>query len=614
MRVRTRLRRTTAIAAATVLGLTACASTDRGAQEDGGQAADGGASEDDGGAGAPEDDLGFASCVDDPNTCNSAEVEPGGEMVWLVDQAPDAWNSYSLEGGSVYTLQMLHGIFPHTGQFEPDGQTYAFNMDLLAEEPELLNDGSDGEPFQYQIVIADDAAWDDGTPIDIDDFLVSWWMGTNPETEGYCDGCTPRSTSGYDRIESMEGSEDGKTVTVTLKDGEADPEWFSLFGTADIGGGIMPAHIADEQGFDVEDPAELGEYFQYLNDTMPEFSGGPYRIVEGDLQNRVIKEPNPAWYGDEVALDTFIIQFVTDQDAFASAIQNDEVQGGAPASFNSDVITSIEQLDGVELNIQPGPSWSHLDVNLGNEQLADTALRQAIFTAIDVDDIGQRTYGDSFPEFTRRTNHVFGEESEFYEDVLTPLGQGTGDLDAARTILDEAGYDTSGDTLTLDGEEIGPFRIRGGDTESSTIAMQLIQSYLADLGIGIDIQTTDELGTTLAEADYDLMIFGWSGSPFFTSNAAQFWRSDSGSNFGGYANEEVDTLADQVLQQPTLEEAAVLANEATRLVAEDAYVLPLLETPVFLFVRDSYANVRENASGSLRSLYNNEQWGLVPAS
>jgi peptide/nickel transport system substrate-binding protein len=600
MRFATRWTRQVAVASAAALALSACASADRGEDDttEGTAAEDGENGED------QAAQLGFDDCEENPNDCNSAEVEQGGEMTWLVDQTADSWFSYSIEGGSVYTLQMLHGIYPYTGQYEPDGQTYAYNMDLLAAEPELLSE----DPFQYEFQIRDEAVWNDGTPIDIDDFLVSWWMQTDEEA-GYCEGCTPRATE--TQIESMEGSDDGKTITVTLREGESNPEWFSLYSAHSIGGGIMPAHIAEEQGFDIEDPAELGEYFQYLNETMPEFSGGPYIITDGDLQNQIIKEPNPDYYGEDVALDTLIIQFVTDQDAFASAIQNDEVQGGAPASFSSDVISSLEQVQGVNLNIGPGPSWSHMDVNLNNEQLADTALRQAIFVAIDVDDIGERTYGDSFPDYTLRKNHIFGEESEFFEDVITPLDQGSGDIEEATSILEDAGYEVSEDGLTLDGEDIGPFRIRGGDTESSNIAMQLIQSYLSEIGIDLEIQTTDDLGTTLMEADYDLMIFGWSGSPFFTTAPDQFWNSASGSNFGGYSNEEVDELVTRVLQQPSLEEAAELANEAAAIVAEDAYVLPLLESPVYLFVQDSYANVRDNPSTSLRGLYNNEEWGLV---
>jgi peptide/nickel transport system substrate-binding protein len=608
MRLRNRFIRTTALASAAALVLTACG--DNGADEEGPDTTVDDTDTDDPAEDEEAAQPGFDACEDDPNNCNAGPVEQGGEIAFIVDQSPDSWFSYSLEGGSVYTLQALHGIYPWTGQYEPDQETYAYNMDFLAAEPELLEDGEGDEPFTYQFEIRDEAVWDDDTPITARDFEVSWKMATSEE-QGHCVGCTPRATQGFDEIESIEGDDDGKTVTVTLQEGESNPEWFALFSAHSIGGGVMPAHIAEQQGFDIDDPEELGEYFQYLNETMPEFSGGPLMIAEGDLDNQIIKEPNPNWYGEDVPLDTYILRYITDEDAFVPALSNNEVQGGSPAAFNSDVLQGLEQLPNVYVNIQPGPSWSHLDVNTENEQLADVELRRAIFTAIDVDDIGQRTYGESFPDWTRRLNHIFGEDSEFFEDFVTPSDQGSGDVDQAMQILEDAGYEMDGDTLTLDGEQIGPFRLRGGDTEAVTIATQLIQSYLGDIGVEVNLEVTDDLGETLSTQDFDLMIFGWSGSPFFVSAPAQFWASDSGSNFGGYANDEVDELVGQIPQQASLEEAAELANQATELVVDDAYVLPMLETPVYLFVTESYANVRDNAATSLRGHYNIHEWGLV---
>ena len=152
-------------------------------------------------------------------------------------------------------------------------------MDLFASEPELLNDGTDGEPYQYQFVISDEAVWDDGTPIDIDDYLVSWWMQTE-EDEGYCTGCTPRATE--TQIESIEGSEDGKTITVTLKDGEANPEWFAFDSArehrrrADAGPHRRAAGLRHRPT-----PPSSVSTSPYLDQTMPEFSGGPYIITDG---------------------------------------------------------------------------------------------------------------------------------------------------------------------------------------------------------------------------------------------------------------------------------------------------------------------------------------------
>jgi peptide/nickel transport system substrate-binding protein len=47
------------------------------------------------------------------------------------------------------------------------------------------------------------------------------------------------------------------------------------------------------------------------------------------------------------------------------------------------------------------------------------------------------------------------------------------------------------------------------------------------------------------------------------------------------------------------------------IVVGDCYVLPLYDNPVYLFVTDNYANVRDNTNTSLRALYDHHQWGLA---
>lgn len=550
--------------------------------------------------------AGLAGCVDDPVGCNAGERADGGSMTWVLNTQPASWSSWSSEGGSVYTLQMLHGVFPHTGGWAPDGN-YQFNMDLLAAEPELLGE----DPFQYQFEIRDEAVWDDDTPITADDFIVSWKLGTS-EDKGHCVGCRPRFTARYDKIATMEGSADGKVVTVTLEEGESDPEWFGLFSVEDIGGGFVPAHVAEDNGFDVDDPEQLGEYFEYLNETMPTFSGGPYVLVEGDFENQVIKEPNLNWYGeDQPTLDTLVMRVINDEGSWAPALSNGEIHGGSPPQMNRDVVTQLQTTPGVQVQIGPGPSWEHLDFNLANPWFEDRELRRAIFTAIDVEDIASRTVGDVFPDYTLRTNHVFPSTSEHHVDHVTNTGQGSGDVDRALEILEAAGYELVDGVLSRDGETVGPFRLRSTATTLRATTMELVQSHLDQIGIEVTIETTDDLGAMLGSADYDIAQFGWSGSPFFSEVPSQQWHSESGSNFGGYSNSEVDELAEQAASATSLEEAAELANAATQLVVDDAYVLPIMDSPVYLYTSEDYVNVRDNTNTSLRGVHNNHQWGLA---
>lgn len=603
--MRKTLTRFAAIGATVALVLAGCAQDDEDpdATDENGEVDDGEQTE----------QLGLDGCDDDPDNCNSGERAEGGDITFLVDQAPGAWSGLSPEGGSVYTLQgVTSGILPYTGQWSPSGE-YEHNMDLLAEEPELLSDGEGDEPFSFQFVVRDEAEWDDGTPITVDDFRILWYLGSSEE-EGHCEGCRSRSSDAFDQIESIEGEDDGKTVTITLKDGEKDPEWFGWGSAHGITGGLVPAHVMEEEGWDIDTPSDVGEYFEFLNDNQPEFSGGPYLIAEGDLEEQIIKEPNPNWYGEEQpTLDTVILRFLDDEGAWASAVQNREIHGGSPASFPEDVIRNIEELDDVHSNITSGPSWEHIDLNFATPEFEDDALRQAIFTAIDVEEINQRIFGEIFPDIERKTNHLFDTSNEFHEDVIGPTGQGDGDVEAATGILEDAGYELDGDQLMLDGEEVGPFRLRATSNPVRDTSLELIQSMLAEIGITAEIESIGaaDLGTVLGEGDYDIIQFGWSGSPFFVTSPGQFWGSESGSNFGGYADDEVDELVAGVLQQPSLEEAADLANEAAAIVAEAAYVLPLHESPVFMFIADDYVNVRDNPNSSLRGIYNIGEWGQL---
>ncbi|HLU45539.1 MAG TPA: ABC transporter family substrate-binding protein [Natronosporangium sp.] len=553
---------------------------------------------------------GFDDCVENPNTCNSGERAEGGEIVWLLDGPANAYFPWSPEGGSVYTVQAIQGILPYFGQFMPDG-TYQYNWDVLAEEPVKLSD----DPLTVQFKIREEAVWNDGTPINADDVIILWKMSTS-EKEGHCIGCRPRST-GMDIIANVEGSDDGKTVTITYKDEVADPEWFTFGSVHNIIGGLPPAHVAEQNGWDINDPEDLGEYFEFLNDNPPTFSGGPYIIEEFVIDEHVIMVPNPNWYGETpVTLDRVIKRFIDGaEDTWVPALRNGELHGGSPSGWPADVIREMLGMDNIRVHMHPGPSWAHVDINLDNKWLGEhKALRQAIFTAIDAQDIVDRVFGDLFPDATVRTNHVHGPNSPYHKDHITGTGYGSGDIERARQILADAGfegYDGGAGALTYEGETVGPFRLRAGQSPALTTSLQLQQAALAEIGIEAIIEHTDSLGETLTSQDYDIMQFGWSGAPTFYGTGAQYWECGSGSNFGNYCNEEVDALIEQERKAKTLDESAELHDQMMEIVIDDAYVLPLYDTPVFIFVTEDYVGVRDNTNSSLRALYSQNEWGLA---
>jgi peptide/nickel transport system substrate-binding protein len=594
MKFRHRLLRPAAIGLATVLALSACA-----AEETPDPDTDAEDVDDDGEEPAAAGDPGLDGCEDRPLTCNEGEREDGGEIVWMINQGHDAvYNHHRPEGGSVYLFQMLEGIMPSTGQFLPDGE-WEWNLDLFEEEPEIVNE--DPQTMVYRI--RDEAQWNDGTPIDVDDFRWIWYH--NSGNEDHCVGCNPRATSGWDEVASIEGEDDGKTVTITLNDGIADPEWFARYELT------YPAHASGE---DIETPEGMGASSEYFLNTVPDWTAGPYLVESWTADESVVMVPNDNWYGSEQpTLDTLSKVIISDQGSWLPAMQNREIDGASPASFFVDLIGELDALPGVYHGTgSAGAVWDHVDINM--DSITDVALRQAIFTAIDTEDAISRIFG-GIVDPPQRLNHIFDQGSPYFEDKLTDTGYGTGDVDAALAILEDAGYTLDGDTLMdPDGNAVPPLRFAWLDgNENRATFVELSQSYLADIGIEIEPQATpgDQLGTVLEGQDFDLVIFGWSGSPLFTSSPHQFYNSESGSNFGKLTNDELDTLTEEVRNQIDIADSAVLANQAVEIVMDEAYSLPLWDTLNLMFVSDEFANIRDNHNSSLRSLYNLEAWGVL---
>jgi peptide/nickel transport system substrate-binding protein len=551
----------------------------------------------------PGDDAdaspGLADCDDNPNDCNSGPRADGGSITWLVNQGHDGvYNHHRPEGGSVYLLQMIEGIEPRMGYFAPDGE-WVWDFDYLASEPEIVNE--DPQTMVYEL--NPDAAWSDGTPISADDFEWNWRH--NSGDEDLCEGCDPRATAAWEQVASVEGSDDGRTVTITLEDGTVNPEWFAQYGVT------YPAHWS---GADWQTPEGMGESSIWFNENVPDWSGGPYIVDEWIADERAIFVPNPDWWGEtQPTLDSIVKEIITDQGSWLPALQNREIDGGSPASFFVDLVDELESLGDVHVGLgSAGAVWEHVDVNM--DTIPDQTLRQAIFTALDTEDMRSRIYGDLEPPL--RTNHIFSSLSPYHEDKLTGTGYGTGDIDAARSMLEEAGYEgfDGGTLVDPDGNEVPEIRFAFlSGNENRAQYTELAQSYLADIGLTIIPEAIpgEQLGTVLGEADFDLVIFGWSGSPLFTTAPDQFYNSESGSNFGNLSNPELDELLPQIANQIDIADSAELANQAVEIVMEEAYSLPLWDTLNLSFVSDEYANIRDNHNSSLRSLYNMEEWGVL---
>lgn len=571
-----------ASAAALLLAVTACSSGD-----------------------GDESGIGFEDCEDNPVECNSGERIDGGELVWGLDSGWTGWTNAKVETYSLSQLTVIDPVAPGLMVFQPDG-TEQLDTSVWAAEPELISE----EPMQVQYELNPDANWGEGTSIGLDDFIWYWYAYSgDPEK---CAECTAPSDAYGGNVEDIEETEDN-TFVVTYVDGYTNPEWIY---TNIV---LHPAHVAEANGFEdwKDDPEVMADSVDYFAENPPlEYSAGPYRMVDAEEGDYAIYEPNEDWAGDtEVTLDRLEIQAFEDTDTIFTEIRQGNVHGAAPRHFDPNVVEQLQGTDGLRFNIAPGSSWEHITTNTRGSVLSDRELRRAVFTAIDVEGINERVYGTATDETGQKLNHLFPPEDQYFEDHISDTTQGSGDADAAREILEEAGYewDDDGQLLDDDGEEIQISYRMSAENANQATKSELVQSYLEEIGITVSIDPfpSADLTTVLGEGEFDMAQFGWTANPLFSTIPNQQWHSASPSNYGGLENAELDEYIDSVQETFDMDEAAVRANDAASTVVDEAYVLPFIHNPALIIISDELVNVRDNWATPTRATYNVEEWGFV---
>jgi peptide/nickel transport system substrate-binding protein len=544
---------------------------------------------------------GLEACLTDPAGCNSGSRADGGEITWALDGSWGTWNQNTSEGNNAYVSMALVGLWPYTGQFDPEGE-FIVNEGIFASDPELVKE----DPVTVEYTLKNGANWGDGTDISVDDFIYHWYATSGDSS--LCDGCDAANITRGSQVESITG--DGSAITVTYKDSYHSAEWAYEEVLSE------PAHVAEAQGFDWQnDPKDMAAAEQYFAETVPTWSTGPFKIQDAKVGEHVIYVPNEDWAGDtEVTLDKVTFRVIDGLENIVTALRNGEIDGASPFSVTAETITQLQGAEGLEYAVAGGPSWEHIDLNTKNEFLSDPVLRQAVFTAIDIENVIARTYAYVQSDIERKGNHLFRNGSEYYQDHLSATGQGTGDVELALSMLQEEGYELKDGVLRdPDGEAVKLDFRYSESKENRRITGELVQANLADLGIEVELRSIPDadLGTVLGEGEFDMIDFGWSSDPVFVAAASQYWETGSGSNFGSLSDPELDALIAEVNGTLDLDEAAVRANAAVQQVVQDAYSLPIVDTPVAVMVSDRLVNVRDNWASQQRSAYNIAEWGVA---
>ena len=493
------------------------------------------------------------------------EGRSGGSVVIGEWQAVANLNSYYDK--SLTTSQILAAtmrglwVTSSDGHWKPD---LAAKMPMFSDESVRQND--DGS-VEVDLVLRPGLKWSDGEDLTLDDLRYTWQWTMDPDQVGLVTG-----TVGWEDISDIEVSSDGLAATVFF-----DQPYAGFYGL--LGSMILPGHYFS--GIPI---AEAGNVSMPVSPAIANVpTSGPYEFVTASPNTAELTR-NDNWIGgsfDQGAyLDNITFQYYPDKDGMISAFLAGELD--VALNMTAADYASIQNINRQSGEPIIGPAWEyeHLDMNqgpTGHPMLADVKVRRAIYQAID----RQSLYATLFPGYPVPDQPACSPAppGTYWRDP--DIVCATHDVDAAVALLEEVGWiDSNNDgTVDKDGREAVLNGCTSARNPTRQLAMERITSYLADVGIRMNLtladsefvfladwnDTTPDTHCSIYRGTYDLALFAWIltfdlfGNYYYTYHS-DLWPDNpphNGGNTSRFSNPRMDealaTLRDSINTEAQIE-------------------------------------------------------------
>jgi peptide/nickel transport system substrate-binding protein len=523
-------------------------------------------------------------------------TQSGGQLVYGLDTAyPDNLLPLISAGNSVATAYAEIRVLGSPFRLYPDF-TYKPDNDMVVGEPTTTTTNGK-QVVTYKI--NPKAVWSDGQPITAKDYEFTWRLqkSADPKDGGCADLI---STTGYEQIASVEGSDNDKTVTVTYSKPYGD--WKTLFT-------LYPQHLMDKT--DPKQNCAVVTKGWPTAEGMP-ISSGPYVMEKAgiDVGKKIMTlTKNPKWWGTPSKLDRIIIQNIgNDPTVSVNALRNNEVQ----LIYPQPQLDLVKQIKGLEPTVTSstnfGLSFEHLDFNTKDPQLGQFEVRQAIAYALNRPDIVAKTVGQFDTRAQVLNNRYLVNNQPFYKDTSGGL-YNKQDIAKSDQLLQGLGYAKGNDGIYAKGGQRLSFQImttQANPLREATI--DVITQQLKPAGIEIkkflnpDIFAGPEKPRSLEGGEFQIALFAWVSSPAPSQNASIYATPkgpDSiGQNYSRAGDPKVDALLPQVAAATDAKVAADLGNQVDEQLWKDLYTIPLYQKPTFLAYNSNYTGIVENATNA----------------
>ncbi|WP_017556249.1 ABC transporter substrate-binding protein [Nocardiopsis baichengensis] len=467
-------------------------------------------------------------------------ADDGDTLTYALGDEPDQFNPALVsEHLDPVTEMVFRGLTAHDADNEV--------VPALAESWDVADDER-----TYTFSLREGVTWHDGEPFTADDVVFT--------VEGVRDGDLPTSNK-FANVEEVE-AEDGHTVVMRLS--EPTP---ALLDT--LSNGILPEHLLADSG--VDDPG-FGEN---------PVGTGPFRLDEWKHGEYATLSAFGDYYGGAPGLDGVTVSYVPDAAARLISLQNGEVDAAYLEPSQADGF----DVEGYRTERFPTADYRGILFNMTDERFADPEPRTAMNYAVDRDAvIDSVLHGYGSPASGPLDKSPFGTDAADYSF----------DPDRVKEIMEDDGYELNGDGVWEKDGEPYAFELTTFAEDGVRSAMiEVVATQLREQGF--DVTAEPKPRDAVDWAGLEAFLIGW-GTPYDpdTSLFGPFHSSealdDGGSNYGGYADEDVDAA---------LEDGRSTNDRDERAKAYADFQEAIAENPPYVFVSylDAVNAVPENLEG-----------------
>jgi len=496
------------------------------------------------------------------------EPVKGGQVIVGLSQEPTVFNP--LKSTLEVDRGVQYAIFDSLWRIDQDA---ALIPNLATEIPSVENGGISEDGLTYTFHLRDDAKWHDGEPFTAADVVFSHNTIVNPDF-------VAGTRIGHDQVTEISAPDD-KTVTMTLKEPYAPflIVWSDTY--------LVPEHL-------LKDVADLNT--AEFNSTAP-VGTGPFTFVERVPGDHITLNANPTYHGPGPYLDTVIFKYVPDLTVLFTQFKTSEIDVTGLQGITADNFSEAQTLEDKVINHELTGFVEFIYMNFGKPVFQDKAVREALYAAMDKDNIiNQVYYGVHSP-----TESYLAQKSWAYNPDLTAQVY---DVEAAKKILDVAGWTPGADGIReKDGVKLSFTNSTTAGNKVREQAQQYLQQTWKEAGIDMQINNMPAAviwGDYYNLSQYDSVMVGWLNPP--DPDAISRFHSayipaqgGGGQNTMQYKNPDLDKLLEAGVKELDQEKRATIYQQAQQILRDDLAYLPIFQYASIEGTKAGLENYKQNA-------------------